>query len=476
MADSPQVESYIEVATPMVSYEEKVPTSEQVTIFPGPQKSLRELLGVKKESSQGLVHHQEVPHFSAADPGVSSESSVQYANLQPVPYPASTHISPQIAASPGEASDDSGVSLLSPGQCSLQSHYSPAVSSVPQAAAYTTVTIDEPQTQAQIIDMVPGKVRCINMRRELEIDGQSISYLLEGVLVAPNVKSSGFTSAPVVGKSRRSSEDSNFSDEITIDGQPISAALRDILTDVSETPPSQDALSNIISHIPVAAMTNEAPVNQVMIDGKLLFQNFDLFSQPPANMANEYSQVPKTLHTTEVNTAAEKQLAMQNVSVAGSSGTVSSRGLQEGSITSPTLTDIQETAQTLINMASMPVDGAQPVNEMTAFSFTSTCPSNSTAPEPLPGTSADSVDGRPEVTAFSDTLSSFTANDNLQQLLNVANNNDLDILIDTVHDNVKRNSFITKEFLDNLPELEKKFLVRNSRFWTRPNTLAYDLL
>ncbi len=434
-------ETLVDEMTPVASYEE-VPTSPQdlpsniqTTPFSGMMNMKPGLQPIEIKSA-----------------GFNPEAhTATQPNVQIVPG----QVSAQVASSPDAVSDDSGVFFLSPKSNSGGSApVTPNTSSLAPPPVYTTTIIDEPQTQAKIVEVVPGKVRSVNMRRELVIDGQSISYLLEGVLVAPDSS----PTAPAAA-TRRPSEDSNFSDDMTIDGQSIAAMLKDVMTEASgaDSAASRD-FPDIVS---IAAMDTQPAVNQVLIDGKPVGEMFHMFSAFPgaAAAATEthgqqhlvpqaavQPNVPTSIHIRTTATSAQEPMALES--------------------TSPTLTQIQETAQTLINMATMESTTRQsqspvvsPSTSTSHNTAVSTTDSQGTSDQP-PSTSAADEAFRAELMAGQ----TSDPDEALKQLLTDRrlDAEDMDQFIDRVFEIVQKNRIVPPDFVSKIPTLEKNFLVSHN--------------
>ena len=499
----PVPDGYVEVSVPMAAYEEEVLATPQVinhvptvNVTQKSTKSLREILGITDPNRQdnnndthvstdNLESQIQVP--SCSNTVWTSDSSQVYTNLQPVPYTIQNQGNGHIAASPGELSDDSGVYLLSPNNISV---CSPNISSVPPVSPYKTVTISEPQTQAEIVEVVPGRVRSINMRREMVIDGKPVSYLLEGVLVASasnggdNMETSRAESPP------KSASPQSIADEMSIDGKPIALLLQNILNDIGGEESSKENEPTIPdANLRFAGFDQDVAVNQVMIDGKPIYQMFEMFSRPdPAattcrdtvslpsiSTLAQKIQPPTTAAHNEatplpLNAATQHPTSTQ---VYNTQNVYASWHPHSGENVSPTLNDIQETAQTLINMASMPMDSAITSTVNTDELQSTFIPDSGTLAdpnEPAQSTASNLAYYKPDHgnRAFINALISDndSTTEAVEKLLKDGFTSrspqeikDLDRLIETIVANVERNRSVTKEFLHNMPALEQTFLV-----------------
>ncbi len=399
----------------------------------------------------------EIQPSAAAAPGTSQGSNV----LQGNPYATPGGI--QMAQSPGEMSDDSGVSLMSPSAAysapasanSLPpvSPYMPA--GAPPASPYTphsalptqsasaeamypvtpaenqmtpaqaTVPIQGPETSGNVVEVVPGKVHSINMTRQIIIDGQPISYLLEGVLVTPsdeeqeeqeqnenNGIKSEFQKRKTTKSSRRSSSDSNettLAEEMSIDGQPLVHLLKNVLNEVAEEQnvsqgkrikeevvkerqevsqkqAGQLEVTSGDSPFPIIQKPAPSVVNQIVIDGQPVLNLFDNMTQGTSNRtADPMQSMQNTVPTEQIASAeAMERYPMQGQNHAAPQnfgsmiqevvnntptnyentsmyGPVEQNVMVQGNGgVGPSPSDIQETAETLINLAqSMPIDNCQ---------------------------------------------------------------------------------------------------------------------
>ena len=508
-----------EIAAPMPVYEEEVaattPIMHHMAIYNGnndaskPKKSLREILGMTDPRQNSNTNEAALGNSSIQNQqpqSIISDTSHQniwtgdnsqvYTNLQPVPYsiPNQGNGNNQIVASPGALSDDSGVYLLSPNNLPACSQ---STNSIPPVSPYKTVTISEPQTQAKIVEIVPGKVRSINMHKEMVIDGKPVSYLLEGVLVAPSPVSDTDETSEV--RTTDSSSDSSpdayeaksIADEMSIDGKPIALLLQNILDDINEEETSKETSNVTNTSMPFPGIHQDCAVNQVMIDGKPIYQMFEMFSQTNQATRNETVSLPSISTLTQKQQQAASYvesntvpLAVQLISTTSTSSysttstqASTSYALPTGEGGSPTLTDIQETAQTLINMASMPMDTAITSTVSTDDLQSTIIPDSTTLVDPDEANDASaakltyykpSTDSRAFINALisdSDSNSGGEFEKLLQDGIAPSSMEDiknLDRLIDKIFANVERNKSITKDFIASLPDLEKKFLVSMS--------------
>ena len=499
----PVPDGYVEVSAPMAAYEEEVLATPQVishvptvnNVIRKPAKSLREILGItdpnRQDNNNDIKASTDNSESQIQAPSCTStvwanDSLQVYTNLQPVPYTIQNQGNGHIATSPGELSDDSGVYLLSPNNIPV---CSPNVSSVPPVSSYKTMTISEPQTQAEIVEVVHGRVRSINMRREMVIDGKPVSYLLEGVLVASasnggdNAESSRVESPP------KSASPQNIADEMSIDGKPIALLLQNILDDIGEEESAKENEPTMPdATLRFSGFDQDLAVNQVMIDGKPIYQMFEMFSRPDPAVATcrdtvslpsistlaEKTQQPTIaayIETTPVVTPNAAPQHPTSIQVSNKENVYASYRPHSGENVSPTLNDIQETAQTLINMASMPMDC--PITSTTDELQSTFIPDNDTLAdpnEPAKSTASNLTYYNPDhgnrafISALiSDSDSTTKA---VEKLLKEGFTSrspqeikDLDKLIETTVANVERNKCISKEFLHNLPALEQSFLV-----------------
>ena len=426
-----------------------------------------------------------VPLDVPSQAAVTPSTSAQGANVvRGNPYAAPGGM--QMAQSPGEMSDDSGVSLMSPSAAysapasanSLPpvSPYMPA--GAPPASPYTphsalptqsasaeamypatpatvnqmppsqaTVPIQGPDTSGNVVEVVPGKVHSINMTRQIIIDGQPISYLLEGVLVTPSdeeqenehdenngVKTEEQKSR-TAKSSRRNSSDSNettLAEEMSIDGQPLAHLLKDVLSELADeqnvnhgqrikgeasakkTAEMKDSQSRLLevtsgdSPFPIIQQPAPSVVDQIVIDGQPVLNLFDNMSQgasntrgaePMESMQNtaQQEQIPggtqagnypmpeqnegvsqnfgSMIQEVVDNTPATNYenasmyVPEQNVMMQGAGHPSPMQGAGDPSPmqcvggVGPSPSDIQETAETLINLAqSLPIDNCPPGN------------------------------------------------------------------------------------------------------------------
>ena len=458
-------------------------------------KSLREILGItdpNQQDNSNDIHvstdnsESQIQAPSCTNTVWTNDSSQVYTNLQPVPYTIQSQGNGHIAASPGELSDDSGVYLLSPNNIPV---CSPNASSVPPVSPYKTMTISEPQTQAEIVEVVPGRVRSINMRREMVIDGKPVSYLLEGVLVASASNGGDNTESSRVESPPKSASPQNIADEMSIDGKPIALLLQNILDDIGEEESSKENEPTMPdTTLRFSGFDQDLAVNQVMIDGKPIYQMFEMFSRPDPAVATctdtvtlpgistlaQKTQQPTAAAYIETTPVVPPNTAPQHptsIPVSNKQNVYASYRPHSGENVSPTLNDIQETAQTLINMASMPMDS--PITS-TADELQSTfIPDSSTLAdpnEPAKSTASNLTHYKPDHgnRAFINALISDndSTTEAVEKLLKDGFTSrspqeikDLDRLIETTVANVERNKCITKEFLHNLPALEQTFLV-----------------
>ena len=513
---------YIEEgAAPMVAYEEEVPaTSPEMDSVQAynwnntepptlSKKSLREVLGMADHREQNddvneaaltsgipLAQHPPSINPNTSQQNIwAGENSHVYTNLQPVPYTvpsqgnANGNGNSQIAPSPGALSDDSGVYLLSPNNLPA---CSPNMNSIPPTSPYKTVTISEPQTQAKIVEVVPGKVRSINMRREMIIDGKPVSYLLEGVLVAPSPVSSVSGTAEVRtsdstsdSTSQHAYEVNSIADEMSIDGKPIAVLLQNILDDINEGEFDKNGTSTIANtSMPFADIDQDCAVNQVMIDGKPIYQMFEMFSQRNQVAKNEMASLPSIGTLTQKQQPAALntvpfpvvQLTTSTQSYNATTQASTSYALPAGAGGSPTLTDIQETAQTLINMASMPMDSAITLTVSADDLQSVFIPDSTTLVDPDEANNSSD----PNLTHYKPNMGSGAfinalISDNnsnsgvefekiLQEGLTTSSMEDikiLDKLIENIYTNAEKHKCVSKEFIENLPVIEQKFLVSN---------------
>ena len=521
--NAPAPDGYVEMSAPMAAYEEEVLATPHVinqvpTVNDDTQKStksLREILGItdpNRQDDNSVTHdstdnsESQIQVPSCSNTIWTSDSSQVYTNLQPVPYTIQNQGNGHIAASPGELSDDSGVYLLSPNNIPV---CSPNVSSMPPVSPYKTVTIREPQTQAEIVEVVPGMVRSINMRREMVIDGKPVSYLLEGVLVASASNGEGNTESSRVESPPKSASPQSIADEMSIDGKPIALLLQNILDDIGE---EGESLKENEPSIPdttlrFAGLDQDLAVNQVMIDGKPIYQMFEMFSRP--DPAAETSR--DTVSLPSISTLAQKKeqptaaaynettpvvppnAAPQHPTSTQAYNTQhvnASYRPHSGENVSPTLNDIQETAQTLINMASMPMDSAITSTVSTDELQSTFIPDSATFAdpnEPAKSTASNLTYYKPDHgnRAFINALISDndSTTEAVEKLLKDGFTSrspqeikDLDRLIETIVANVERNKCITEEFLHNLPTLEQTFLVCMLTYHIHSRILAFLLV
>ena len=502
VSDVPVPSGYVEVSPPMAAYEEEVlatpqainHTSTMNAMPPKSTKSLREILGMadpkpQDDGSNGTVSTDisgsQIQVATSSNAVWANDNSQVYTSLQPVPYAIQNQGTGHIAPSPGELSDDSGVYLLSPNNIPV---CSPNVSTVPPASPYKTVTISEPQTQAEIVEVVPGKIRSINMRREMVIDGKPVSYLLEGVLVAPSTSNTD-SNAETQREESPSASPQSIIDEMSIDGKPIALLLQNILDDIGdqESPTvNQPVMPD--AGLRFSGFDQDSAVNQVVIDGKPITQMFEMFSRPESGAVQQsdkfsfpsISRVAQKIQPTAAShtesspvapdSAAHKQPTSTQVHVTYND---SAPYRAHSDNISPTFNDIQETAQTLINMASMPMDSAMTTTVNADELHSTFIPDSNALAEP----DVEAESSAPNLTyykpdhgnrAFINALIS-DSDSTTGEIENFMKDGftsrspqelrDLDKLIESIVDNVERNKCISKEFLQNLPALEKTFLV-----------------